>query len=335
VSSREPYKFTQQNENDVDVTQYYEPPQEVQIQQSQPQEQAATAQLLEKISKIVIKQPNNSSVTNAVKEETSDTIVATFKALISENDTTNYSGIIKTLRPAPTEAPDVFGKFKIIKDVNEYAITSTQPLSLVEYIKLLRNRSVEFEGYIEDELFIFNPIAINYLISNSDEVRYYTNRTVQVLFTDKNNVVTEAIEVVLDGVYEPHAINRINKVRIRAYVKAKKRETGYGSLLYDFIIHNACYVTMKSENSVDAESLAKFARQMFMFRMNDVCDDFDVVVKMPANFNEDEIKKIHDLLVKDGVNARIAADMDKIMKNGRIKFYYNSYDNELRIGADW
>jgi hypothetical protein len=337
VSSREPYKFVNDNANSDDITQYYEPPQEVQMPQPQPQSQPQdqTQQLLEKISRITVKQPGTSVVIKEVKDEVNDTIVTSFKALISENDMTNYSGIIKTLEPAPTDVPDVFGKFKIIKDVNEYAITSTQPLSITEYIKLLRNRSVEFEGYIEDELLIFNPDAINYLISNSDEVRYYTNRTVQVLFTDKNNVVTEAIEVVLDGVYDPHAINRINKVRIRAYVKAKKRVSGYGSLLYDFISHNACYVTMKNEINVDAESLAKFARQMFMLRKNDVCDNFDVVVKMPANFNENEIKKIHELLVKDGVNARIAADMEKIMKNRLIKFYYNSYDNELRIGTEW
>jgi len=46
ISSREPYKFVQQGEGNDNISQYYEPPQEVQIpQQSQPQEQTHHLQL--------------------------------------------------------------------------------------------------------------------------------------------------------------------------------------------------------------------------------------------------------------------------------------------------
>jgi hypothetical protein len=333
VSSREPYKFTFTQQNEIDITQYYEPPQEVQMPQPQPQAQGqSTAQLLEKISKIVVRQVN-ASVINAVKEEVSDTIETTFKAALSENNITNYSEIVKTLMPIPSESPDVFGKFKIIKDASEYAITSTQPLSITEYIKLLRNTSTEFEGYIEDELLIFNPDAINYLIKYANEVRYYTDHTIQVVY---KGYVTEAIEVrLLDGKYNPQKINTINKIKVRAYVNAKKRDN-YKSLLYDFIMDNVCYAKMKSNVDVNAESLVAFGKEIVMLLSGGACDKYDVVIRIPPGFSENDVKKIHELLVKEGVNATLESNaISGIIKYGLIELRYNDYRGTMEITYTW
>jgi len=337
VSSREPYKFVNDNANSIDVSQYYEPPQEAQeVQmpqqqpQSQPQEQ--TQQLLEKISKIVVRQVN-ASVTNAVKEEVSDMIETTFKAALSENNITNYSEIVKTLIPIPSDTPDVFGKFKIIKDASEYAITSTQPLSITEYIKLLRNTSTEFEGYIEDELLIFNPDAINYLIKYANEVRYYTDHTIQVVY---KGYVTEAIEVrLLDGKYNPQKINTISKIKVRAYVNAKKRDN-YKSLLYNFIMDNVCYAKVKSNVDVNAESLVAFGKEIVMLLSGGACDKYDVVIRIPPGFSENDVKKIHELLVKEGVNATLESNaISGIIKYGLIELRYNDYRGAMEITYTW
>jgi hypothetical protein len=340
VSSREPYKFVNGNNNSIDVAQYYEPPQEVQIPQPpQPQPQGQTQQLLEKISKIVVRQVN-ASVTNAVKEEISDTIETTFKAALSENDITNYSEIIKTLMPSPSDTPDVFGKFKVIKDVSEYAIVADRPLSLAEYIKLLYKRSITFEGYIEDELLIFNPIAINYLIKNASEVRYYTNHTIQVVFRDERGNITEAVEVkLLDGKYDPRMKIMISKVKVRAYVKAGNRENGYKSLLYDFVNDVVCNVTVKGEINVNAESLAKYAEHVYQLLNNGTCGNFSITVQLPASFTEDDVKKIYDVLTQNGFRVRITGDLkkliEKIIETRSIRFYYGSYDNAIGIAPDW
>jgi MoxR-like ATPase len=345
VSSREPYKFVNGNTNSIDVTQYYEPPQEVQeVQIPQPQSQVqtqgqSTAQLLEKISKIVVRQVN-ASVTNAVKEEISGTIETSFKATLSENDITNYSEIIKTLMPTPSDVPDVFGKFKVIKDVSEYAIVTDKPLSLAEYVKLLQKRSITFEGYIEDELLIFNPIAINYLIKNASEVRYYTNHTIQVVFRDERGNITEAVEVkLLDGKYDPRMKIMISKVKVRAYVKAGNRENGYKSLLYDFVNDVVCNVTVKGETNVNAESLAKYAGHVYQLLNNGTCGNFSITVQLPANFTEDDVKKIYDVLTQNGFRVKIIDDVkkliEKIIKTRSIRFYYGSYDDAIGIAADW
>ena len=334
VSSREPYKFVNGNANSIDVTQYYEPPQEVQMPQPQPQSQSQgqTQQLLEKISRIVVRQVNN-SIINAVKEEISDTIETTFKATLSENNITNYSEIIKTLMPIPSGAPDVFGKFKIIKDTSEYAITSTQPLSITEYINLLRNTSTEFEGYIEDELLIFNPDAINYLIKHANEVRYYTDHTIQVVY---KGYVTEAIEVrLLDGKYNPQKINTISKIKVRVYVNAKKRDN-YKSLLYNFIMDNVCYARMKSNVDVNAESLVAFGKELVMLLSGGTCDKYDVVIRIPPGFSENDVKKIHELLVKEGVSATLESNaISGIIKYGLIELRYNDYRGAMEITYSW
>jgi MoxR-like ATPase len=326
VANRKPYKFTQQNENDVDITQYYEPSQEVQMpQQSQPQEQTqSAAQLLEKISRIVVKQPS-ASVVETVKEEVNSTVEVAFKAAISENDFTMYTNIIRELRPEPSDVPYIFGKFKVVKDTNEYKIVSEKPLTLLEYLQLLSNSDdeVEFEGYIEDRLVLTNPTAINEILENASAVRYYTSNRIQAIFN--GNGVTELIEIELEnGKYNPKKPNELNEVVIRMYANVKKHGS-FNSLMMN-LISRLYDVNVNAPSN--PEVLVKFIEQIIEYRRHHL--NPGVGITLHFNKIEDIDKTMKTLSEAFRVNIR---DVDEIRRKMTARIYYNEYDNALEVRA--
>jgi len=331
VSSREPYKFVNDNTNSIDVSQYYEPPQEVQMpQQSQPQEQtqASTAQLLEKISKIVIKQPSNSAI-NAVKEETSGTIEVTFKAPISENDFTMYTNIIKEFWPEPSDVPSIFGKFKVVKDANDYKIVSEKPLMLLEYFQLLNNSDIDFEGYIEDKLVLVNPATINKILNEAHRIKYYSNKKLQVTFNYSNSgygsscSITELIEIELEDTYSPNKKNTLANATIRAYVKVWRK----GYISYESLLRRIIEKQYNADISVDSnlDTLVEFIKQEIRFRKHNLSPSIEVTLRSD-NFEEimDTLSKEFKLDVKD-------KDIDAIKSKGAMKIYYNDYYGTIEV----
>jgi len=325
VSSREPYKFVNDNANNNDVVQYYEPPQEVQIPpQSQPQEQVQSpTQLLEKISRIVIKQPSN-SVINAVKEEVNDTIESTFKATLSKNDFSAYTNIIKVLKPEPTDTPEIFGKFKVVKDADDYKIVSEKPLTLLEYLNLLNSSGeVEFEGYIEDKLVLVNPMAINEIIENADAVRYYSNRKIQAVFNDKYRSITELIELEVDN-YSPNKPNSLSEATIRMYVNVKKHGS-FSSLMMNLI--SRLYDVNVNAPS-DPNILVKFIRQIIEFRKHHLNPGVGITLQFS---NTEGIEKTMRILSEAfKVDVR---DIDEIRRKMTAGIYYNEYSSMLEVRA--
>jgi hypothetical protein len=322
VSSREPYKFVNDNANSIDVSQYYEPPQEVQMPQPQPQSQPQeqTQQLLEKISKIVIKQPNN-SVINAVKEETSGTIEVTFKAPISENDFTMYTNIIRNFWPEPSDVPNVFGKFKIVRDNNEYKIVSEKPLTLLEYFQLLKN-DADFEGYIEDKLVLINPTTINKILNGAHSVRYYSNKKVQVQYSYHNDAgcdLTELIEIELENKYSPTKQNTLDDAIIRMYVNVKKQAYAGCESLIRMIIEKLHDVDISDP---DPYMLLRFIKQDIEFRKRGLAPGIEVTLRS-GNF-----EKIMDVLGKEF--KLDVKDIDAIKSKG-VKIYYNEYYGTLEV----
>jgi len=323
VSSREPYKFVNSNTDSIDVTQYYEPPQEVQIPQSQQsQPQGQTQQLLEKISKIVIKQPNN-SVVNAVKEEVNGTVEVTFKAPISENDFTMYTNIISEFRPEPSDVPYIFGKFKVVKDGNEYKIVSEKPLTLLEYFKLLRN-DADFEGYIEDKLVLVNPATINKILSEAHVIRYYSNKKVQVSFSYHNSVgctITELIEIeLLENKYSPTKQNTLDDAIVRMYVNVKKKAYAACESLIRRIIEKLHDVDISDP---DPNMLLRFIKQGIEFRKHGLAPGIEVTLHS-GNF-----EKIMDVLGKEF--KLDVKNIDAIKSKGVAKIYYNEYYGTLEV----
>jgi MoxR-like ATPase len=323
VSSREPYKFVNGNVNSIDVSQYYEPPQEVQMPQpqSQSQSQVQTQQLLEKISKIVIKQPNN-SVVNAVREEVNGTVEVTFKAPISENDFTMYTNIISEFRPEPSDVPYIFGKFKVVKDGNEYKIVSEKPLTLLEYFKLLKN-DTDFEGYIEDKLVLVNPATINKILSEAHVIRYYSNKKVQVSFSYHNSAgctVTELIEIELGNKYSPTKQNTLDDAIIRMYVNVKKQAYAGCESLIRKMIEKLYDVDISDP---DPDMLVRLIKQGIEFRKHGLAPGIDVTLRS-GNF-----EKIMDVLGKEF--KLDVKDIDAIKSKGVAKIYYNEYHGELVV----
>jgi len=327
VSSREPYKFVNGNANSIDVTQYYEPPQEVQMPQPQPQSQSQeTQQLLEKISKIVIKQPSN-SIINEVKEEVNGTVEVTFKAPISENDFTMYTNIIRNFWPEPSDTPYIFGKFKVVKDGNEYKIVSERPLTLLEYFQLLNN-DADFEGYIEDKLILVNPTTINKILNEAHSIKYYSNKRLQVTFNYSNSgygsscSVTELIEIELDDTYSPNKKNTLVNATIRAYVKVWRK--GYVS--YESLLRRMIEQLYNADISVDIsnlDTLVEFIKQEIRFRKHNLSPSIEMTLRS-GNF-----EKIMDVLSKEF--KLDVKDIDAIKSKGVAKIYYNEYYGTLEV----
>jgi MoxR-like ATPase len=323
VSSREPYKFVNDNASNNDVTQYYEPPQEVQIPQpQQSQSQKQTQQLLEKISRIVVKQPSD-SVVKAVKEEVNDVVESTFKASIND-DFVAYTNIIKALKPEPTDTPDIFGKFKVIKDTDGYKIMGEKPLSLLEYLQLLNNSGeIEFEGYIEDKLVLVNPMAINEIIENADAVRYYSNRKIQAVFNDKYRSITELIELEVDN-YSPNKPNSLSETTIRMYVNVKKHGS-FSSLMMN-LISRLYDVNVNAPN--DPEVLVKFIRQIIEYRRHHLNPGVGITLRFGSVEEfEKTMKTLSEAFKVD------MQDIDVIKSKGVAKIYYNEYYDALEVRA--
>ena len=325
VQSRKPYNFTVQVNDDDNIAQYYEPPQEVQMpQQSQPQEQAqsSTVQLLEEISRVVVKQPND-SVVKAVKEEVDDVVESTFKASIND-DFVAYTNIIKVLKPEPTDTPDIFGKFKVIKDTDGYKIMGEKPLSLLEYLQLLNSSDeVEFEGYIEDKLVLVNPMAINEIIENANAVRYYSSRKIQVTFN--GNGVTELIEIELEnGRYNPKKSNELEEVVIRMYANVKKH--GSFSSLMMHLISRLYDVNVNAPS--DPNILVKFIKQIIEFRKHHLNPGVGITLQFS---NTEGIEKtMRTLSEAFKVDVR---DIDEIRRKMTARIYYNEYSSMLEVRA--
>jgi hypothetical protein len=305
--------------------QYYETPQEVQIPpQSQPQEQVQSpTQLLEKISRIVIKQPSN-SVINAVKEEVNDTIESTFKATLSKNDVSAYTNRIKVLKPEPTDTPEIFGKFKVVKDADDYKIVSEKPLTLLEYLNLLNSSGeVDFEGFFEDKLVLVNPMAINEIIENADAVRYYSNRKIQAVFNDKYRSITELIELEVDN-YSPNKPNSLSEATIRMYVNVKKHGS-FSSLMMNLI--SRLYDVNVNAPS-DPNILVKFIRQIIEFRKHHLNPGVGITLQFS---NTEGIEKTMRILSEAfKVDVR---DIDEIRRKMTAGIYYNEYSSMLEVRA--
>jgi MoxR-like ATPase len=240
VVSRKMFEFLNRTEQKMsnEISKYYEPSeQEVEVQQQSLRVQEATtstiSQVLEKIAKVVVRQPQKLPET---REEVKEDIEATFKAFLNESDASAYTAIVKKLRPEPSDSGDVIGKFRVIKSGSELNIVSKEPLTLAEYVKLLDLSNASFEAYIEDRVFLLNPSTVNWIIDNADNVYYYSKKKIRT--EHKNQYITELVEVELESPYTPTATRVVDAV-LRAYVKVGQGK-GESPLLARLLPDNIC-----------------------------------------------------------------------------------------------
>jgi len=245
VISRKMFDFLGKIERKLEdeISKHYEPP-EHEIDVQPPQQTEATTnsvnQVLEKIAKIAVKQPQKlPEAGEEVKEDTE----ATFKAMINESDVSAYTAIVKELRPEPSDSGDIMGKFRVVKSGDGVNIISREPLSLSEYFKLLKSDS-KFEAYVEDRVFLVIPSTINEVINTANKVFYYSKRLIRVEKTYGG--VTELVEIELpDSPYSPSAKPTMANAVVRAYVKAEKASYSRDPLILgELTARNVCNITV-------------------------------------------------------------------------------------------
>jgi hypothetical protein len=233
-----------------------------------------------------------------------------------------YTNIISELRPEPSDVPYIFGKFKIVKDGNEYKIVSEKPLTLLEYFNLLKD-DADFEGYIEDKLVLVNPATINKILSEAHVIRYYSNKKVQVSFSYHNSAgctITELIEIELENKYSPTKQNTLDDAIVRMYVNVKKKAYAACESLIRRIIEWLHNVDVSDPNP---DMLVRLIKQGIEFRKHGHAPSIEVTLRS-GNF-----EKIMDVLSKEF--KLDVKNIDTIKSKGVAKIYYNEYYGTLEV----
>ena len=161
-----------------------QPPQQQTTQQQQ--EETTVQQLLTKI-----KLPVNKIVQTVNNvDKVNDEIESTFNAAIDTNTFNEYSEVIKTFKPEPTDRPDVLGKFKVVLD-DTLRLTSNEPLTLNELDDIYNK--MNFEAYVEDYVYLHPKDVIGLIKSEYADLRftYYTKDV--IVTVDKKQDVTRFV----------------------------------------------------------------------------------------------------------------------------------------------
>jgi len=218
VREREPYKdfnFKNEQENEQgNIEEKYEPNEqdevEIQITQNTNNEEGNTQQIIQKLSKLIVKQENIEPKPIEIPEDTHQ-LEVTLK--LKDNNFEGYTKIIQATKPEPSDNPSKLGIFELVKDEENY-ITSQKPLSLNHIIKLIeksKNSMIEMEAYAEDD-FIVTQSFLNELIENATKIKYYTKNKIY-LQVEKNNI-TEKLVIDIKEDY-----NDVKLAKLKYYVK--------------------------------------------------------------------------------------------------------------------
>jgi len=153
-------------------------------QTTQQQQETTVQQLLTKIKLPVNKIAQTVNNVDKIKDE----VESTFNAAIDTNTFNEYSEIIKTFMPEPTDRPDVLGKFKVVLD-DTLRLTAHEPLTLNELDNIYNK--MDFEAYVEDYVYLYDhPKGVIDLIKSEYtdlQFTYYT-KDVIIAVDKKQNV---------------------------------------------------------------------------------------------------------------------------------------------------
>jgi len=155
-------------------------------QTTQQQQETTVQQLLTKI-----KLPVNKIVQTVNNvDKVNDEVESTFNAAIDTNTFNEYSEVIKTFKPEPTDRPDVLGKFKVVLD-DTLRLTSNEPLTLNELDDIYYK--MNFEAYVEDYVYLHPKDVIDLIKSEYADLRftYYTKDV--IVTVDKKQDVTRFV----------------------------------------------------------------------------------------------------------------------------------------------
>jgi adenylate kinase family enzyme len=143
--------------------------------------------------------------------------------ILEDKDKEAYTAVIKNLKPAPTDDPVKFGKFKVYFEDDKVFVTSLTPLTIAELKKLKHTRG----EYYAESVYSFVDIKyiFDYLLSECTKVEYYTTNKVRVSFhriwRDAQNREIKDVVVVEAEVIERFTPSPYGNVALRYYVNGQ------------------------------------------------------------------------------------------------------------------
>ena len=143
------------------------------------------------------------TITNADKVK--DEIESSFNAAIDTNTFSQYSDIIKTFSPEPTDRPDVLGKFRVVLD-DTLRLTSDKPLTLREVYHVYHK--MDFEAYVEDYVYFHNGYKdVIDLIGRYQELQftYYTKDVIVAVHKENHMYFVLRLDNVKGRLYKVKA----------------------------------------------------------------------------------------------------------------------------------
>jgi hypothetical protein len=188
--------------------------------------------------------------------------------LVEDNDKDAYTAVIKKFMPNPTDRPDEFDKFKVYFDDQKVFITSKDPLSIDELLKL-RFTDLQGEFYAEEAFTFISSEIYKYLVEKATKVEYYTKNLLRISVAEKDTISVIELEVLKDrGGYLD--------IVLRLYIKGK---------IYDaLIVDPKEFRQFKSGKEYDnyftydvpkiARELATFIRQGMSAELKIRCEKF-------------------------------------------------------------
>jgi MoxR-like ATPase len=216
IRFRKPFQLSfgskQAGQTSVDVAKFYEPKQlTVLIRTEEPQQKSATAgEVLQKLRVPVRFEEARAEQVTEEKE---------VFMILEDRDKEAYTAVVKSLKPAPTDRPDEFGKFKLYFEHDKVFVTSLTPLTVAELKKL---KYVRGEYYAESVYnFVDVKYIFDYLINECTKVEHYTNDKLRVSFQrvqrDQNGEIKDVVVVEVE-VTERFPPSPYGNVVLRYYV---------------------------------------------------------------------------------------------------------------------
>jgi len=195
-------------------------------------------------------------------------------------------------------------------------------LSLSEYVKLLSEANEKFEAYIEERVFLLNPVTIDNMLHHANNIYYYSNRIIRVEKRYKDSSELVEVELVGDS-YSPRR-EKVTLVEaiVRAYVNIDPTSTRQPLILGEVMPEKVCKATIR-----DVDEYEGIVDKCIETRSLDV-----KVVSEPQRTNE-VISKISKIASDHGFRIRVnISPGEKIRSVGA----YIDRENEIIIySPDW
>jgi hypothetical protein len=290
IASRKAYEFVRKPKEAEDLAKYYEPGEpEVKVEEAEAGTSTTpVSSVLDKLAKLAVTRPRTLEAPQVSPEENA---VVTFKAEMTEEDPDAYTAVVKYIRPEPSEDGSRVGKFEV-RHLGEgkFVMFSREPLTLVEYRRLVEGANRGFEAYAEGTVEILSPAIIDLLIKEAKKVYYYSKNMLRLALVTRT--AEELVEVRLEEPYSPSKrYSTFVRATVRVYGRVNPPASSRAESALLTILANQC----KSKALIELDHLPEVVRR---------CEDFAVWVDATA-------EEVARLLEGMGIRPSLSAKPNK------------------------